>query len=67
MNVWEAVLTQSKVNDRYYDEERLPQQRWEWPRGTWFQSRLDLIREHEAPHSLRSSSKMKVAHELRAM
>lgn len=67
MNIWEAVFTQSKVNDGYYDEARLPQQRWEWPRGTWFQSRLDLIREHEAPRSLRSSSKMRVTHELPAM
>ena len=47
MNSWEAIFTQSPVNQGYYDEQRLPQQHWGWPRGTWFQARLDLIRDHD--------------------
>ena len=47
MNTWEAIFSQSPVNQGYYDEERLPQLHWGWPRGTWFQSRLDSIRDHE--------------------
>ena len=36
MNSWEAIFTQSPVNQGYYNEQRLPQQHWAWPRGTWF-------------------------------
>jgi hypothetical protein len=45
MSVWESIFRQSPVNDGYYAEDELPQQNWRWPKGTWFQSRLDLIRE----------------------
>ncbi len=45
VNAWESVFTQSKANDGYYDKDGLPVCRWDWPKGTWFQARLDYIRE----------------------
>lgn len=45
MNSWESIFLQSPVNDGYYDEDRLPQIKWDWPSGTWFQARLDHLRE----------------------
>jgi hypothetical protein len=48
VNTWESIFTQSPVNDGYYGEDDLPQLNWEWPKGTWFQGRLDYIREHES-------------------
>jgi hypothetical protein len=67
MNVWESVFSQSRVNYGYYDEERLPEFRWEWPKGTWFQVRLDSAREHEPVRSRMSSRKSRQADEMRAM
>ena len=49
MNTWEAIFSQSPVNKGFYDGEKLPQAHWEWPKSTWFHSRLNLIREHERP------------------
>jgi hypothetical protein len=54
MNAWESIFLQSPVNDGYYDEEELPQLCWEWPKDTWFQTRLDFIREHESVLSRKS-------------
>jgi len=34
MNTWEAIFSQSPVNQGYYNEAGLPQNHWEWPRGT---------------------------------
>ena len=48
MNVWSSIFFQSRVNDGRYDEDELPQFNWEWPSGTWFQSRLNYLRYHEA-------------------
>jgi hypothetical protein len=53
MNAWESIFLQSPVNSGHYDEDELPQQNWEWPKGTWFQGRLDHVRDHE-PLDLRS-------------
>jgi hypothetical protein len=47
MNAWESIFLQSPVNDGCYAEDELPQQNWQWPRGTWFQARLDQIRDHK--------------------
>lgn len=47
MNTWESIFLQSPANDGWYDENELPEQLWEWPKGTWFQARLDRIRDHE--------------------
>jgi len=44
MNSWEVIFRVSKVNGGNYDEDLLPVQKWEWPRGTWFQRRLRHLR-----------------------
>lgn len=61
MNAWESIFGQSPVNDGYYEGDRLPQQNWEWPKGTWFQARLDRIRDNEL--ALLRKSHRKLAHE----
>ena len=67
MTNWEAIFTQSPVNQGYYNEQRLPQQHWAWPRGTWFQSRLDLIRDHANDGALKTGRKFKETENLRDM
>ena len=67
MNTWESVFTQSRVNDGFYDEERLPQVRWDWPKRTWFQARLDYAREHEPVWSLKAAKKARDNNELPTM
>jgi len=47
MNAWESIFLQSPVNEGWYEEDELPQQNWDWPKGTWFQGRLDQIRDQE--------------------
>lgn len=47
MHTWEAIFSQSPVNDGHYDEDKLPHLRWEWPRATWFQARRDYLRHHQ--------------------
>ena len=47
MNVWTSIFFQSPVNEGRYDERELPQFKWEWPSETWFQSRLNYLRDHE--------------------
>jgi hypothetical protein len=47
MNAWESIFLQSPVNDGCYLEDELPEQNWDWPKGTWFQGRLDHIRDRE--------------------
>jgi len=44
MSYWESVFLQSKVNRGTYDGDRLPTQKWDWPRETWFQKRLRYLR-----------------------
>ena len=67
MNAWESVFLQSRVNDGYYDEDRLPQLKWDWPTETWFQSRLYYVRDHQPVLSLRSSRKITDCDETRTM
>lgn len=68
MNVWESVITRSRVNDGYYyDQERLPEFRWEWPTGTWFQARLDYVREHDPVRSQTLARKTRDNDELSAL
>jgi hypothetical protein len=45
MNAWESIFRQSRVNNGYYDEDKLPQSKWDWPRETWFQARPDQTRD----------------------
>lgn len=47
MNGWEAIFVQSPVNDGYYNEDELPQKPWQWPAATWFQARLEGVREQK--------------------
>ena len=44
MNSWVAVFSQSPVNNARYEGDRLPEQVWRWPTGTWFQSRVRYLR-----------------------
>jgi hypothetical protein len=67
MSIWETIFMQSPVNEGHYDEDELPQQNWEWPKGTWFQARLDYIREHHAPLALKTSRKMSGGHDIRTV
>ena len=67
MNAWKSVFLQSRVNNGYYDEDRLPQLKWDWPKGTWLQSRLYHVRDHEPALSLKSTRKMADGDEMRAM
>ncbi len=61
MNLWESVITRRRANGGfYYDEERLPEFRWEWPKGTWFQARLDYAREGEPVWRLKTGRKLRV-------
>lgn len=43
MTSWELIFLQSTVNNGAYDGDHLPEQTWDWPRGTWFQERLRYI------------------------
>ncbi len=47
MQIWQAIVTRSQVNDRYYDEERLPHLPWAWPSGTWLQARREYLRKRQ--------------------
>jgi len=47
MNTWEAIFSQSPVNKGFYNGEKLPQANWAWPKRTWFQARLNQVREHD--------------------
>ena len=55
MNAWESIFRQSRVNDGYYDEDKLPQLKWDWPKGTWFQTRLDETREQHPITGVKAS------------
>lgn len=46
MNAWEVIFVQSRVNNGVYDGDRLPGQNWQWPQGTWLQTRLRYLRSH---------------------
>jgi hypothetical protein len=52
---WRSVFAQSPVSSGYYDEDELPHCNWDWPKGTWFQVRRDIVREHQPAwsHKLR--------------
>ena len=66
MSAWESVFFQSPVNSGYYDEDELPQVNWEWPSGTWFQSRLDYVRDYDPLRHLKSYRKRAPKMELQA-
>lgn len=37
---WQVIFLQSKVNGARYEEERLPELKWDWPQNTYLQRRL---------------------------
>jgi hypothetical protein len=41
---WQLIFLQSKVNGAPYKGEALPGQSWDWPKDTYFQRRLHLIK-----------------------
>jgi len=47
MNAWQWVFLQSRVNNGFYDGDELAEYYWKWPKGTWFQTRLEYLRDHE--------------------
>ena len=44
MNSWELIFIQSRANNAPYDGDRLPGNNWQWPKDTWFQTRLRYLR-----------------------
>jgi len=67
MNTWEAIFSQSPANNGFYNGEKLPQVHWNWPKRTWFQGRLDSIRESERPWNAKAGMMPKDAAALRTM
>ena len=51
MNSWEIIFRQSRVNSASYLGDRLPALNWDWPRGTWFQTRLRFLRDGNARYT----------------
>jgi hypothetical protein len=41
------IFLESKVNNGVYDGDRIPSLSWNWPKGTWFQTRLRYLRSNE--------------------
>ncbi len=41
---WQLIFLQSKVNGAPYNGETLPGESWDWPKDTYFQRRLRLIK-----------------------
>jgi len=67
MNAWESIFRQSRVNDGYYDEDKLPQLKWDWPKGTWFQARRDSILERHQPFGVRGGRNLGQSDEMATM
>jgi hypothetical protein len=48
----QLIFLQSKVNNGRYNGEALPSQSWDWPKDTYFQRRLNLIKFLSTPEAL---------------
>lgn len=57
MSAWQIIFSQSKVNNGFYDGDRLVSQNWEWPKETWFQNRLRDLRKRTSGDSNERGSK----------
>ena len=55
MSSWQLIFSQSKVNNGAYDGDRLLAQSWDWPKKTWFQTRLRHLRELNCKNSRKVS------------
>ena len=64
---WQSIFMQSPANSGYYDEGELPQLTWQWPKGTWFQERLDYIRENRSITPVKFSRKIRRGDDMRTM
>jgi hypothetical protein len=53
---WQLIFLQSKVNGAPYNGEALPGQSWDWPKDTYFQRRLHLIKILEPAEGSKSIS-----------
>ena len=51
MSSWQLIFSQSKVNSSFYDGDRLVAQNWDWPKETWFQTRVRDLRERSSKNS----------------
>ena len=60
MSSWQLIFQQSKVNNGVYNGDRFPAQHWEWPRETWFQTRLALSPTSQ-PHLRQSVNRAELA------
>lgn len=40
ISYWQLIALQSRANGCFYQFDKLPQVKWQWPIGTWFQARL---------------------------
>ena len=58
MNAWESIFVQSPVNEGHYTEDELPYLNWNWPTQTWFQTRLNQLREHQLTVSLKTMKRL---------
>lgn len=45
MSQWQLIFSQSQVNGAVYRGEKLTPHPWVWPKGTWFQWRLAIVRD----------------------
>ncbi len=41
---WQIIFLQSKANGCFYGGEDLPLTNWAWPENTWFQARLNHLK-----------------------
>lgn len=65
MNAWESIFLQSPANNGRYEEDDLPQSNWNWPKKTWFRTRLDYVRDREPLMSLKFHRKLGLRVEVR--
>ncbi len=45
LSLWQIIFLQSKVNGAQYDEEELPELKWDWPQNTYLRRRLRTLKE----------------------
>ena len=49
---WQLVFAQSKVNGGRYCEEELPESKWNWPKDTYLQQRMQDAKWQRAGETL---------------
>lgn len=56
MSSWQLIFCQSRVNDGVYYGDQLQGQNWQWPQGTWLQTRLRSMRRGVIRKSVEAAS-----------